>query len=70
MKRVAVDIGGTFTDCFVCWGDRFIETKALTSHQNLAVGFNEAIDHACDQLQVNRETPHWPSRWPAGYSGL
>jgi N-methylhydantoinase A len=56
MKRVAVDIGGTFTDCFVCWEEQFIETKALTSHQNLAVGFNEAIDHACDQLQVNRET--------------
>ena len=55
MKRVAVDIGGTFTDCFVCWEDRFIETKALTSHQNLALGFNEAIDNACDQLKVSRE---------------
>jgi N-methylhydantoinase A len=56
MKRVAVDIGGTFTDCFVCWAEQFIQTKALTTHQNLAVGFNEAIDHACDQLQVSRKT--------------
>jgi N-methylhydantoinase A len=55
MKRVAVDIGGTFTDCFVCWEDRFAQTKALTSHQNLALGFNEALDNACDQLQVNRQ---------------
>ena len=22
MRRVSVDIGGTFTDCFVAWGDR------------------------------------------------
>jgi N-methylhydantoinase A len=56
MKRVAVDIGGTFTDCFVCWEDQFIETKALTSHQNLALGFNEAIDNACEQLDISRET--------------
>jgi N-methylhydantoinase A len=55
MKRVAVDIGGTFTDCFVCWEDQFIETKALTSHQNLALGFNEAIDNASAQLNVSRE---------------
>ena len=55
MKRIAVDIGGTFTDCFVCWDEQFIETKALTSHQNLALGFNEAIDHACGQLHVSRQ---------------
>lgn len=55
MKRVAVDIGGTFTDCFVCWQDQFIQTKALTSHQNLALGFNEAIDDACEQLDVSRK---------------
>ncbi|MEO0436505.1 MAG: hydantoinase/oxoprolinase family protein [Pseudomonadota bacterium] len=55
MKRVAVDIGGTFTDCFVCWGEQFLQTKALTSHQNLALGFNEAIDDACVQLSISRE---------------
>jgi N-methylhydantoinase A len=54
MKRVAVDIGGTFTDCFVCWEDQFVETKALTSHQNLALGFNEAIDSACEELSISR----------------
>jgi N-methylhydantoinase A len=52
---VAVDIGGTFTDCFVCWEQSFLQTKALTSHQNLAQGFNEAIDDACGQLEVSRQ---------------
>jgi N-methylhydantoinase A len=52
MKRVSVDIGGTFTDCFVVWGDRNIEGKALTTHHNLALGFNEALADACQQLGV------------------
>lgn len=55
MKRIAVDIGGTFTDCFVCWEDRFIQTKALTSHQNLASGFNETIDSVCEELAIDRQ---------------
>lgn len=55
MKRVAVDIGGTFTDCFVCWGEQILQTKALTSHQNLAIGFNEAVDDACVQLSISRQ---------------
>lgn len=50
MKRVSVDIGGTFTDCFVAWDDKYIESKALTTHQNLALGFNEALRNACDEL--------------------
>lgn len=52
MKRVSVDIGGTFTDCFVAWDNRCIETKALTTHQNLALGFNEALKKACGDLGV------------------
>ncbi|WP_348672557.1 hydantoinase/oxoprolinase family protein [uncultured Abyssibacter sp.] len=50
MKRVSVDIGGTFTDCFVAWGDQYVESKALTTHQNLSLGFNEALDNACKSL--------------------
>jgi len=52
MKRVSVDIGGTFTDCFVVWNDAYIEGKALTTHHNLALGFNEALNDACGQLNV------------------
>ncbi len=50
MKRVSVDIGGTFTDCFVVWDDHYIEGKALTTHHNLAQGFNDSLVDACKQL--------------------
>lgn len=53
MKRVSVDIGGTFTDCFVVWQGRSIQGKALTTHHNLALGFNEALANACGQLDVD-----------------
>lgn len=52
MKRVSVDIGGTFTDCFVAWNERYAEGKALTTHHNLALGFNEALADACKQLEL------------------
>jgi N-methylhydantoinase A len=47
-----VDIGGTFTDCFVAWEDRYVEGKALTTHHNLALGFNDSLADACKQLNV------------------
>ena len=56
MNRVSVDIGGTFTDCFVVWNDSYIEGKALTTHHNLALGFNEALSDACGQLNVATST--------------
>jgi len=52
MKRVSVDIGGTFTDCFVVWDNQYIEGKALTTHHNLALGFNESLGDACKQLNL------------------
>ncbi|MGE4409760.1 MAG: hydantoinase/oxoprolinase family protein [Sphingobium sp.] len=54
MKRIAVDIGGTFTDCFVAWQGRYLQSKALTTHGNLALGFNAALDQICDQLETSR----------------
>ena len=56
MKRVSVDIGGTFTDCFVVWNDQYIEGKALTTHHNLAQGFNDALSDACTQLKLEAPT--------------
>jgi len=53
MHRVSVDIGGTFTDCFVVWQDRYVQAKALTTHHNLSLGFNEALAAACGQLGVS-----------------
>jgi N-methylhydantoinase A len=52
VKRVSVDIGGTFTDCFVAWNESYVEGKALTTHHNLALGFNEALEDACNQLHL------------------
>lgn len=55
MKRISVDIGGTFTDCFVVWDNKYIETKALTTHHNLSQGFNEAVEKACVELDLSIE---------------
>jgi N-methylhydantoinase A len=53
MKRVAVDIGGTFTDCFVVWENQYIQSKALTTHHNLSLGFREALTSACNTLGLD-----------------
>ncbi|WP_051749120.1 hydantoinase/oxoprolinase family protein [Nevskia soli] len=53
MKRVAVDIGGTFTDCFVVWDQHYIQSKALTTHHNLSLGFREALAGACASLELD-----------------
>lgn len=50
MRRVSVDIGGTFTDCFVVWDDKKLLQKSLTTHQNLAVGFHDALENASNEL--------------------
>lgn len=55
MRRVSVDIGGTFTDCFVVWDGQYIEAKALTTHHNLALGFNEALSKAYHVLGLELE---------------
>ncbi len=56
MKRISVDIGGTFTDCFFVWDDIYVDAKALTTHHNLALGFNEALDLACKRAGLDRDT--------------
>jgi N-methylhydantoinase A len=53
MKRVSVDIGGTFTDCFLVWNDKYVEAKALTTKHNLAIGFNQALQKAYESLGIS-----------------
>jgi N-methylhydantoinase A len=53
MRRVSVDIGGTFTDCSLVWDGHYIEAKALTTHQNLALGFNASLKLAYEQIGLN-----------------
>lgn len=55
MKRVSVDIGGTFTDCSLVWDGRKVEGKALTTHQNLALGFNASLENAYEQIGLSFE---------------
>ena len=50
MRRLSIDIGGTFTDCFLEWDGRHIEAKSLTTHHNLAVGFLEAVSRAAEEV--------------------
>ena len=52
MRRVSVDIGGTFTDCFLAFDDKYIESKALTTHHNLASGFMNALNKACAEANL------------------
>ncbi|MEH7483667.1 hydantoinase/oxoprolinase family protein [Neobacillus drentensis] len=56
MKRISVDIGGTFTDCLLVWEDTYLELKALTTHHNLALGFMDALEQGCKQLGLDIRT--------------
>ena len=50
MRRVSVDIGGTFTDCFLAFDGQHVEAKALTTHHNLASGFMDALKKAAKEI--------------------
>ncbi len=52
MRRVSVDIGGTFTDCFLAFDGKYVESKSLTTHNNLSSGFMDALGKACDEIGV------------------
>lgn len=48
--RIAIDVGGTFTDVVVAEGDRLTETKALTTHGDYAAGVLEGLRSAAGEL--------------------
>jgi N-methylhydantoinase A len=50
MRRLAIDIGGTFTDCFLEWDGQHIQAKSLTTHHNLALGFLDAVTRAAGEI--------------------
>lgn len=49
---IHVDVGGTFTDCFVRWGDKTASAKAPTTGYNLSVGFMQALREATTTLEM------------------
>ena len=50
---IDVDIGGTFTDCYVAVDSRNIFTKAPTTGYNLSVGFMKALKEASAILELS-----------------
>ena len=52
---ISIDIGGTFTDCFVADGGRTASGKASTTRHRLAVGFNAAIAECARKLGMEAD---------------
>jgi len=52
---IDVDIGGTFTDCYVTHGSRRVWCKTRTTAYDLSVGMNETIEEAATRLGVTTE---------------
>ncbi|MBK7250770.1 MAG: hydantoinase/oxoprolinase family protein [Gammaproteobacteria bacterium] len=49
-NSVDIDVGGTFTDCFLQFDGRQISAKAPTTHHDLSVCFREAIGLAAEKI--------------------
>jgi N-methylhydantoinase A/oxoprolinase/acetone carboxylase beta subunit len=54
-SSVEIDIGGTFTDCYVRLDDREVWCKARTTPFDLSQGMSRAIDDAANHLGVSKE---------------
>ncbi len=52
-KSIDIDIGGTFTDCFVVWDDRTVTGKSLTTRHNLSLGFKRVLKECAGKLGVS-----------------
>lgn len=50
---INIDIGGTFTDCFVTADDKVSQGKAPTTRYNIALGFRQAIEAAAGGLGLS-----------------
>lgn len=50
---IDIDVGGTFTDCFVANGGRIFTAKAPTTRYDLSVGFLNAIEAAAEQAGLS-----------------
>jgi len=59
-SSVEIDIGGTFTDCYVRLDDREVWCKARTTPFDLSQGLSRAIDDAAQRLGL--DTPDLLSR--------
>mgnify|MGYP001213511261 CR=1 FL=1 len=55
MKRIGVDVGGTFTDLIFTDGDTFEVYKTSTTPHDPSIGVMEGINQLCDIVGVKRE---------------
>lgn len=54
-NSIDIDIGGTFTDCFVQFNGRRAYAKSPTTNYDLSVAFMRALDEAAKQLNTSPE---------------
>jgi len=52
-RTIDIDIGGTFTDCFVVWDDRTVTGKSLTTRHNLSLGFKRVLKECAGKLDLS-----------------
>ena len=52
---IDVDIGGTFTDCYLTHGDRRVWCKTRTTAYDLSVAMNETIEEGAARLGISTE---------------
>ncbi len=52
---IDIDIGGTFTDCFIRYGDRPVIAKSPTTSYDLSVCFMKAIEKGAEELDLTIE---------------
>jgi N-methylhydantoinase A/oxoprolinase/acetone carboxylase beta subunit len=52
---INVDIGGTFTDCVILYGDRIVSGKAATTGYDLSKGFMQALRETVASLDIPLE---------------
>ena len=49
---VNIDVGGTFTDGFLAWGNRLASAKVPTTGHDLTVGFMECIESGAEKMEM------------------
>ena len=52
---INVDIGGTFTDCLITYGDKMVFGKAPTTTYDLSKGFMQALRETVVSLGISLE---------------
>lgn len=50
MKAIDIDVGGTFTDLVLTWGDQRVVAKAPTTPYDLSVGFLNVLNAGAQEL--------------------